>query len=84
VIEQAEPLEPQLIPAGELVTEPVPLPVTDTVSVRLMSVKVAVTDLAASIVTMHVPVPEQAPDQPVNVEVDDTGVAVRVTTVPWS
>jgi hypothetical protein len=50
-----------------------------------MSVKVAVTDLAASIVTSHVPVPEQPPpDQPANVEVDDTGVAVRVTTVPSS
>ena len=54
-----------------------------TVSVRLMSVKVAVTDLAASIVTSHVPVPEQAPDQPVNEEFAPA-VAVSVTSVPWS
>src|SRR5437762_1471114 len=49
-----------------------------------MSVKVAVADLAASSVTMHVPVPEQpAPDQPANLE-PDAGVAVSVTTVPVS
>jgi len=41
----------------------------------------AVIFLAASIVTMHVPVPLHAPDQPVNVESAAT-FAVRVTTVP--
>jgi hypothetical protein len=43
---------------------------------------VAVTDVAALIVTVHVPVPEQPPPlQPVNVE-PAAGVAVRATTVP--
>ncbi len=44
-----------------------------------MRVKVAVTDLAASIVTTQVPVPEQpAPLQPVKLE-PVAGVAVNVT-----
>ena len=43
--------------------------------------KVAVTLLAASIVTLQAPVPEQAPDQPPNCE-PEAGVAVRDTTVP--
>jgi hypothetical protein len=42
---------------------------------------VAVTDLAADIVTVQVPVPEQAPDQPVNME-PLAGAAVSVTLVP--
>ncbi len=41
----------------------------------------AVTALAESIVTMHEPVPVQAPDQFANVE-PVLAVAVRVTTVP--
>src|SRR5207249_4686769 len=46
------------------------------------AVKVAVTLLAASIVTLQVAtVPEHAPDQLVNAELDP-GVAVRVTSVP--
>ena len=44
--------------------------------------KVAVTSVAAVIVTLHVPAPEQPPpDQPVKVE-PVSGVAVRVTRVP--
>ena len=43
--------------------------------------KVAVTDLAVSMVTTQIPVPEHPePDQPVKVEPEDA-VAVRVTTV---
>ena len=41
---------------------------------------VAVTILAADIVTTHVPVPEHAPLQPANVPL--VGVAVSVTMVP--
>lgn len=44
-------------------------------------VKVAVTDLFAVIVTTQLPVPEQAPLQPVNVELG-SGVAVSVTVAP--
>jgi hypothetical protein len=45
------------------------------------SVKVAVTLLAVSIVTLHAPLPVQAPDQPLNWK-PAAGVAVNVTTVP--
>ena len=45
------------------------------------NVKVAVTDCADDIVSEHVPVPEQAPLQPVKVD-PALGVAVRVTEVP--
>jgi hypothetical protein len=77
----AEHVEPQLIPAGELVTEPLPVPVFVTVSV-CWSVNVAVTVVPAFIVTWHVPVPEQPPpDQPANLE-PAAAVAVSVTEVP--
>ena len=42
---------------------------------------VAVTDVSAVSVRLHVPVSVQAPDHPVNVE-PVLGVAVRVTDVP--
>jgi hypothetical protein len=73
---------PQVIPAGLDETEPVPVPLFDTVRFSVFSVKVAVTEAAAFIVTTHVPVPEQpAPDHPVKSELTP-GVAVNVTTVP--
>src|SRR5690349_9232020 len=43
--------------------------------------KLAVTERAALIVTLHDPVPEQAPPHPANVELT-WGVACRATTVP--
>jgi hypothetical protein len=71
-----------VIPAGLELTEPVPVPFLDTSRVLVCRVNVAVTDLAAVMDTMQVPVPEQPPpDQPVKSEPVD-GVAVSVTEVP--
>ncbi len=70
---------PQSIPVREEVT--VPLPALVTVRAKVLRLKVAVTDWATSIVTVQVPVPEQAPLQPVKTESAD-GIAVRVTKVP--
>src|ERR1041385_5439082 len=79
----AEHVVPQEIPAGELVTVPVPVPLLATVRVKGpgFAVKVALTDFAASMVTLHAPVPLQAPPQPANVE-PESGAAVKLTTVP--
>ena len=54
-----------------------------TVSAYRFKVNVAVTDLAASIVTTQAPAPVQAPDHEVKVE-PVPGVGVSVTEVPWS
>lgn len=62
-------------------TVPLPFPILLTVRPKVFRVKVAVTDLAASIVTVQVPVPVQVPDQPVKSE-SDVGAAERVTMVP--
>jgi len=72
---------PQLIPAGELVTVPEPLPDFATVSVG-NGTKVAVTVVSEVSATVHVPVPEHPPpDQPAKTEpVSDD--AVSVTVVP--
>lgn len=78
----AEHVAPQEIPAGLLVTLPVPAPVGLTVSVKVCTAKVAVTVVAAPSVTTQVPVPVQPPPfQPVKVE-PAAGAAVRVTAVP--
>jgi hypothetical protein len=69
---------PQVMP----VPATMPLPVVETFNVYMFVVNVAVTDLAASIVTMHEPVPVHAPLQPVKVE-PVAGVAVSVTDVPY-
>ncbi len=80
----AEQVAPQLIPAGELVTVPEPVPFLVTVSRCCSSANVAVTDFASDIVTLQVPVPEQPlPDQPLKVE-PDSALALSVTSVPSS
>ena len=71
----------QLMPAGVLVTEPVPAPASVTDSAKVTTLKVAVTDCAEFMVTLQLPVPEQAPLHPAK-EDPAAGVAVRVTTVP--
>jgi hypothetical protein len=72
-----------LIPAGLELTCPEPMPCLVTVRRNAFAVNVAVTDRAWFTVTWQSPVPEQSPDQPVNVE-PESGAAVSVTTVPWS
>src|SRR5438552_7389138 len=57
----AEQVAPQLIPAGELVTVPLPVPAGVTVRVKVCTVKVALTVVAAESVTLQEPVPEQPP-----------------------
>jgi hypothetical protein len=73
----------QLIPVGLLVTvpDPVPADVTERAKVVTVVLNVAVTDLAALIVTLHDPAPLQAPLQPAKVE-PEPATSVRVTTVP--
>ena len=71
-----------MIPAGVLVTVPLPAPALLTVSAKLGTPNVAVTVVAADMVTVHEPVPVQPPPlQPLNVE-PAAGVAVSVTAVP--
>ena len=67
LLNACEHVEPQLIPAGLLVTVLVEAPEPDFVTFRItggFSVKVAVTVWAALIVTVQAPVPLHAPDQP--------------------
>src|SRR5439155_1364275 len=73
---------PQVIPAGELLAVPLPVPALLTVSATVGRLKVAVTVVAAETVTTHVPVPEQPPPlQPLKVE-PAAALAVNVTLVP--
>jgi phage tail protein X len=79
VLKFAEHVPGQLIPAGLLVTVPVPTTVTETVAT--VGVNVAVTDVSDVRVITHVPVPEHPPPlQPVKVK-SVPGVAVSVTLV---
>ena len=76
-------LVPQLIPAGWLVTVPVPFPERPTLNVGSLwlAVKVAVTfSLALSVTTQVEPLPHPPPVQPANDELAP-GFALRVTTV---
>jgi hypothetical protein len=81
LVNAAEQVAPQLMPAGALVTVPVPLPAFVTVSAKGCGANVAVTALAAFSVTVHEPVPAHAPLHPVNIA-PAPGAAVRVTSVP--
>lgn len=77
----AEQVAPQLIPAGLLVTVPLPPPALVTVSLKAVE-KVAVTDLLAFMTTVHVAaVLIQSPLQPVKTELVAAS-ALRVTVVP--
>ena len=71
----AEQVEPQLSPAGELVTVPVPAPALLIVSATDCKAKVAETVVVALRVTEQVPVPEQPP--PLHPENIGTGDRVR-------
>jgi hypothetical protein len=71
---------PQSIPVGALVIEPLPVPALATVSVFCVS-KIAVTERAVVMATVHDAVPEQPPIQPVKLE-PAAGEAVSVTWVP--
>ena len=73
---------PQSIPAGLEVTEPVPVPVFDTSKMCVPRPNVAVTERAASSVTIRCLCRcSPQPDHPLNTE-PAFGVAVNVTTVP--
>jgi hypothetical protein len=76
-----EQVAPQLIPAGALVTTPVPVPAVSTDKLKVTASNVATTARRTSMVTTQVPVPEQAPLHPANVD-PAAGVGVKVTTVP--
>src|SRR5207302_1150021 len=72
----------QLIPDGLLVTEPFPARATFSSNGYVTRLNVAVTDCAAVIFMLHVPVPEQAaPLHPAKVA-PAAAVAVKVTVVP--
>jgi len=82
-LNEAVQVVPQLMPAGELVTVPLPLPDLATVKPNVGCVKVAVTDVAALTVTVQVPVPAQPPPlQPMKVE-PVAAAALNVTDVPF-
>ena len=73
-------VDPQLMPAGLLTTDPCPVPVRLTDSVG-KSLNVAVTDSLLVNVMAQVPEPLQAPDHPAKKELD-MAEAVSVTWVP--
>jgi hypothetical protein len=79
----AEQTVGQLIPAGELVTVPVPAPAMVTVKATFATVllKLAVTSAAAVSVTVHDVDPEQLPPHPVK-EYPEAGASARATCAP--
>ena len=69
------------MPAGVLITVPLPMPALFAVNVYMLSTKLAVTvRLLPLNVTVQGPVPVHAPDQPVKVDWA-LGAAVRVTVL---
>jgi len=81
VVNDVEHVVPQEIPAGVLVTVPLPAPVFVTVSAKDDCTKLAVTVVGAFTVTVQVLVPVQPPLHPVKVE-PAAAAAVSVTEVP--
>src|SRR3989449_785364 len=82
LVKLAEQVAPQVIPAGALVTVPLPVPAGVTVRVKVCGEKVAVTVVAAETVTVQAPVPVHPPPlQPVKIE-PAAGAAASVTPVP--
>ena len=83
-LKPAEQLLPHEMPAGELVTVPLPVPFFVTVSVNCWAgcvLKVAVTVVLAFSVTVQSPVPLQTPPlQPAKTD-PFTGAALSVTVV---
>src|SRR5512141_2552858 len=74
---------PQSMPGVVEATLPLPVPARAMVSAFPSEPKLAVTVLSPVIATVHVPVPEQVPSQPANVEpVSGVIEAVSVTLVP--
>ena len=73
----------QLMPPTLLVTDPLPVPATVTVTGNEEGMKFALTACAAFIVTAQVPVPLQPPPlQPAKTDAEEVGVAVRTTDAP--
>jgi 3D (Asp-Asp-Asp) domain-containing protein len=81
VLKFAEQVDPQVIPAGTLVTVPPPVPASVTFTGKADGVNSAATVCAAFTVTEQFAVPEHAPVQPEKTDPKDA-LAVRVTTVP--
>jgi hypothetical protein len=79
----AEQAPGQLIPPTLLVTEPVPVPAKVTLTGNDVGMKLALTDCAELMVTVHASAPLQAPPHPLNTA-PDCAVGVSVTTVPLS
>jgi len=77
----AEQVLPQSMPLGLLVIVPEPFPVFSTERLYPIT-KLAVTDRLSVISTTQVPVPEQAPDQPLKIYPVAVVEAVKLTDVP--
>ena len=71
---------PQLMPEGVLATLPLPVPLKATASTG-EALKLAITEVFCVSVTVHTPVPWQAPDHPAKKKFA-AGDAVSVTWVP--